>query len=162
MMRMALLSQLSRIHGIGLKIIGISFSDVLMAAATDRQRWFEVGSSLVAVDSLIHNLFHRTGILARWNSDHAYGPSCYGKGGCALIVDRLARDIDARIYAPEFPCYFPRFIEHCLWAFSAEAHLDICNGNAIDDTCRCKQRECPIYMRCARVALRVRSGSLDR
>lgn len=154
LMRSALLSQLSRIHGIGLKIIGISFSDILMAAPEGRRHWFEVGSSLVAVDSLIHNLFHRTGIMARWNSEHAYGPSCYGKCGCALIIDRLAREIDARTYAPEFPCYFPRFIEHCLWAFSAEPHLDICNGNAIDDTRRCRQRECPIYAGCARIALR--------
>jgi hypothetical protein len=154
MMRSALLSRLSRIHGIGLKVIGISFSDILMAAPDNRERWFEVGSSLVAVDSLIHNLFHRTGILARWNGEHAYGPSCYGKHGCALIIDRLAREIDARNYAPEFPCYFPRFIEHCLWAFSAEAHLDICNGNTVDDTRRCDQHDCPVYAGCARLALR--------
>jgi hypothetical protein len=154
LMRSALLSPLSRIHGVGLKIIGISFSDILMAAQGDRPRWSEVGSSLVAVDSLIHNLFHRTGILRRWNAEHAYGPSCYGKRGCALVIDRLAREIDARNYAPEFPCYFPRFIEHCLWAFSAGSQLGICNGNAIDDTRRCRQRECPIYADCARVALR--------
>ena len=36
--------------------------------------------SLVAVDTLVHNFLHRTGILRRLCADHPYGDRCYRAG----------------------------------------------------------------------------------
>src|SRR3712207_7796261 len=43
-------------------------------------------------------LFRSTGILRRFEAEHAYGPLCYGAGGCAEIFEGLARQVDARAF----------------------------------------------------------------
>jgi hypothetical protein len=107
-----------------------------------------------AVDRLVHNFFRRTGILANLHSDHTYGAGCYASRGCAGIIDRFARQIDARALDPDLPAYFPRFIQHAVWAYCAQQELNICNGNRIDDRARCQQKSCSIYRECGRVALK--------
>jgi hypothetical protein len=37
---------------------------------------------MIAVDTLVHNFLHRTGILHRLDASHAYGPACYH--GCPV------------------------------------------------------------------------------
>jgi hypothetical protein len=34
--------------------------------------WIEVGGSMIAIDTLVHNFLHRTGILHRFNANHLY------------------------------------------------------------------------------------------
>jgi hypothetical protein len=36
---------------------------------------------MIAIDTLVHNFLHRTGILHRFGADHAYGSACYRRGG---------------------------------------------------------------------------------
>jgi hypothetical protein len=31
---------------------------------------------MIAIDTLVHNWLHRTGILHRFEADHAYGMAC--------------------------------------------------------------------------------------
>ncbi len=66
---------------------------------------------LIAVDTLVHNFLHRTGILARFKAGHPYGPGCYRPGGCAEIVRLVASQIDARQFNRDFPQIFPRFVQ---------------------------------------------------
>ena len=63
---------------------------------------------MVAVDTLVHNFLHRTGILRRFVAEHAYGAVCYRPGGCADIIAAVAQQIDARAFNPGFPKAFPR------------------------------------------------------
>ena len=109
---------------------------------------------MVAVDTLVHNWMHRTGILRRLGTDHAYGPRCYGLGGCAEIIEEAVRAIDAREFSPSFPQPFPRFVQAAIWRFCAYYGLGICNGNRIDDRRRCEQIDCCLFARCDRQALR--------
>lgn len=153
-MRAALLAPLKALHGASDKILSMTFADLLMAGDPGRPRWVEVGSSMIAIDTLVHAFLHRTGILQRFKSQHSYGPACYGEYGCAAIIDRLARQLDARAFDPEFPDYFPRFIQFSIWAFCAQQHQNICNGNRIDDDARCSQSYCPVYSACGRIPLR--------
>ena len=157
-MRAALLNRLRAIHSASDKILSMTFADLLIAGDPDRPRWKEVGASMIAVDSLVHAFLHRTAILHRLHSQHAYGPACYGKDGCASVIDRLARQIDARTYDPEFPAYFPRFIQYSIWTFCAQQGLDICNGNRIDDSARCRQQNCCLFSKCGRIPLRWTDG----
>jgi hypothetical protein len=96
---------------------------------------------------------HRTGILMRFGARHAYGTKCYSETGCAAIILRLARRIDARAFNPEFPRLFPRFVQHAIWRFCAQSGFDQCNGNKINDRGRCKLSDCALFRQCGRQAL---------
>ena len=100
-------------------MLAIGLSGILIRAANVRPRWFEVGVQLVAVDTLVHNFLHRTGILKRLKATHPYGVGCYRPGGCAEIIARVARQIDARAFNPSFPALFPRFVQLAIWSIAA-------------------------------------------
>ncbi len=101
--------------------------------------------TFIAIDTLVHNFLHRTGILARLDR-------CYRPGGCAILA-LVAAKIDAREFNPTFPKTFPRFVQSAIWRYCAENGLDICNGNRIDDDARCDNAHCQLFQRCDRVAL---------
>jgi hypothetical protein len=61
--------------------------------------------------------------------------------------------MDARETNSNYPEFFPRFVQHSIWRWCAQLHLDICNGNQIDDSDRCGNKGCPLYHLCDRVAL---------
>ena len=46
---------------------------------------------MIAIDTLVHNLLVRTGILARFAADHSYGAACYQASGCAEIIEAVAQ-----------------------------------------------------------------------
>jgi len=106
---------------------------------------------MVAVDTLVHNFLHRTGILHRFQADHAYGIACYRSGGCAEIIETVARQIDAKQFDRRFPRSFPRFVQHAIWHYCSQQGLGICNGNQIDDRKRCTNKECDLYSICYRI-----------
>jgi hypothetical protein len=156
-MRQALLEPLRCIHGVSHKVLSMALADPLLGADPNRERWVTTGASMVAVDTLVHNWLHRTGILRRLEAEHAYGPACYGPGGCASIIEQAAQHIDAREFCPDGPAFFPRLVQKAVWLFCAESGLGICNGNRIDDRDRCAQHACPLFATCERVPLRPRA-----
>jgi hypothetical protein len=135
-------SLLRCIYGVSDKVLCVALADLLLGASQQRPVWREVGATLVAVDTLVHNLLHRTGILRRLGAQHPYGERCYRAGGCADILALLAANIDARQFNPTFPKSFPRFVQSAVWRYCAADGLDICNGNRIDDESRCDNRHC--------------------
>lgn len=153
-LRDALIEPLSHIHGVSNKVLSMALADLLLAGDPRRVLWTEAGAVMIAVDTLVHNFLHRTGLLKRLGADHPYGPACYTPDGCAEILQRLAATIDARDFNPAFPTKFPRFVQHAVWRFCAESGLDECNGRQIDDRARCDRRECPIFRLCDRVPLK--------
>ena len=152
--REAIISPLRNVYGVADKVLAMALADLLLSAGAQRPRWRQVGASLVAVDTLVHNFLHRTGILRRLRAEHAYGERCYRAGGCADIIALLAASIDARQFNPTFLKAFPRFVQHAIWRYCAGDGLDICNGNRIDDDARCDNRHCQLFRHCDRVALR--------
>jgi hypothetical protein len=108
---------------------------------------------MIAIDTLVHNFLHRTGILHRFGADHAYGSACYRRGGCAEIIETVADRIDARAFNPSFPAVFPRFVQHAIWRYCARSGLDVCNGNRVDDRKSCDNVYCQIHSICDRIAL---------
>ena len=153
-LRQVLLEPLGHIYGVSNKVLSMALSDLLLAGDAKRSAWIEAGGAMIAIDTLVHNFLHRTGILRQLGADHAYGPGCYRPGGCADIIERIAGKIDARGFNPSFPANFPRFVQFAIWRFCAEAGLNRCNGNRIDDRAPCDQTDCPVFDRCARVALK--------
>ena len=58
-----LIEPLRNVYGVSDKVLAMALSGILIGAADVRPRWLEVGVHLIAVDTLVHNFLHRTGIL---------------------------------------------------------------------------------------------------
>jgi hypothetical protein len=151
-MRAALIEPLKEVYGVSDKVLMMTLSQLLIGGSGDR-RWFEVGGSMIAVDTLVHNFLHRTGILHRLEASHAYGPACYQQGGCADVIETIAHEIDARRFNRTFPKVFPRFVQRAIWRYCSQEGFDICNGNRIDDRAQCENKDCELYSRCDRASL---------
>ena len=151
--REALIGPLRNIYGVSDKVLAMTLSCILLGAPSERQAWIEVGGSMIAIDTLVHNFMHRTGILHRFNASHAYGEQCYQPGCCADIVREVAARIDARQFNQQFPRTFPRFVQHAIWRYCAQQGLAVCNGNRIDDRQSCRNIYCQIYSICDRISL---------
>ena len=152
-MREAVIGPLREIYGVSDKVLSMALSSILLGAPNKLRLWREVGASMVAIDTLVHNFLHRTGILHRFGAAHAYGSACYRPGGCAEIIAAVADRIDARAFNPAFPAVFPRFVQHAIWRYCAQTGLDVCNGNRIDDRKSCENVYCQIHNICDRIAL---------
>jgi hypothetical protein len=153
-MREAVIGPLRNIYGLSDKVLAMALSCILLAAPKGRPHWVEVGASMIAIDTLVHNFLHRTGILRRFNADHAYGPGCYQTDGCADIIAAVSDQIDAREFGRSYPQKFQRFVQNAIWRFCSEQWSDVCNGNRIDDRQACQNVSCRIYGICDKVTLK--------
>ena len=102
---------------------------------------------MIAIDTLVHNFLHRTGIAQTLGSAHPYGPACYAEHGCAEIMASLSSQIDARAFNPAYPQVFPRFVQHAIWRYCAQGGLSVCNEASIAWREAC--RYCRIRQYCA-------------
>jgi hypothetical protein len=148
-----LIGPMRNIYGVSDKILTMSLSGLLLCASDGRQHWFETGKGMIAVDTLVHNFLHRTGLLEVCGDPHGYGAKCYAVGGCAEIISAVACQIDASAFNRQFPRAFPRFVQHAIWRFCAADGLDICNGNRIDDRKSCQNTFCRLLNKCDRKSL---------
>src|ERR1700722_11082564 len=131
----------------------MALSQLLLGAPRSQRHWREVGGTMIAVDTLVHNFLHRTGILQRFIAEHRYGPACYRPRGTAAIIDSVSGKIDASQFDRRFPEIFPRFVQYAIWRYCSQQGLDICNGNQIDDRKRCRNSQCQLYPDCDRITL---------
>jgi hypothetical protein len=152
-MRDALIAPLREIYGVSDKVLTMALSSLLLGAPKRMRLWHEVGASMIAIDTLVHNFLHRTGILHRFDVAHAYGSACYRPGCCADVIQAVAERIDARVFNPAFPMVFPRFVQHAIWRYCAQSGLAVCNGNRIDDRKSCDNVYCQINNICDRIVL---------
>jgi hypothetical protein len=150
----ALVEPLRNVYGVSDKLLNMTLADILLAAPATQPLWFATGSSMIAIDTLVHNFLQRTGIQRTLGAKHEFGPACYATGGCADIVSRIARRIDARQFNPNYPRHFPRFVQHAIWRYCAQSELNVCNGNNIDDGFRCRNGNCALFRHCDRTPLR--------
>jgi hypothetical protein len=143
-LREALIGPLREVYGVSDKVLTMTLSSILIGAPKRLHVWHEVGGSMIAIDTLVHNFLVRTGILARFDAVHSYGAACYQVGGCADVIAAVAIRIDARQFNAGFPQPFPRFVQHAIWRYCAQSGLDVCNGNRIDDRKSCDNIYCQI------------------
>jgi hypothetical protein len=156
----ALVGPLRNVYGVSDKILMMTLSTLLIGARSQRPIWFETGKAMIAVDTLVHNFLHRTGILGTCGTPHAYGAACYAHGGCAEIIRTLADRIEARTLNRAFPQKFPRFVQNAIWRFCAGDGLNLCNGNRIDDRHACEIDYCYLYQKCSREPLKSQKKSM--
>jgi hypothetical protein len=150
----ALVGPLRHVYGVSDKILTMTLSSLLMAAPVSKPRWFEVGKGMIAVDTLVHNFLHRTGVLADFGAQHSYGLGCYAPGGCADIIRSISAEIDATAFNRCFPRSFPRFVQHAIWRYCAGDGLNICNGNQIEDRKSCEMSFCQLFKICRKMPIK--------
>ena len=63
-LREALIGPLREVYGVSDKVLTMTLSCILLAAPKRLRRWQQVGASMIAIDTLVHNFLVRTGILA--------------------------------------------------------------------------------------------------
>jgi hypothetical protein len=151
----SVIEPLRHVHGISDKVLNMTLANLLLAGDPGRELWVEAGAGMIAIDTLVHNWLHRSGVLSQMKAGHAYGAGCYRPGGCSTIIEQVALRIDARDFNRRFPAVFPRFVQKTIWHFCAGQGFDQCNGNQIDDAGRCGLRQCPLFKGCGRVALNI-------
>jgi hypothetical protein len=149
----AVVGPLKGVYGAADKVLSMTLSALLLGGKPHDQRWLDLGASMIAIDTLVHNFLTRTGILARAHARHAYGPHCYGPKGCAALVAALSDAIDARQFNDEFPRHFPRYLQLAIWRYSSIEGLGLCNGTRINDLRRCENTLCRLYEQCDRIKL---------
>jgi hypothetical protein len=150
----ALIGPLRNVYGVSDKVLMMALSTLLIGARKQRPMWFETGKAMIAVDTLVHNFLHRTGILQGCGTPHTYGAACYRRGGCAEIIRAVSDRIDARTLNRAFPQTFPRFVQNAIWRFCAGDGLNLCNGNRVDDRQACQISYCHLYQKCSRIPLK--------
>ena len=152
-LRESLIGPLRNVYGVADKVLATTLSSLLLAAAAEihfGSRWVR----LLLQSTPWSIILERTGFLGRFSAEHPYGPGCYRPGGCDAVLRMIAAHIDAREFNPTFPARFPRFVQNAIWRYCAEAGLDVCNGNRIDDSERCGNAYCQLFRECDRIALR--------
>jgi hypothetical protein len=150
-----LIGPLRNVYGVSDKILTMTLSGLLLGVSDDRPNWFETGKGMIAIDTLVHNFLHRTGILDDCGAPHGFGVACYGPGGCAEIIRTAACQIDASAFNGRFPREFPRFVQHAIWRFCAADGLNVCNGNRIDDRKSCQNTYCQLFNKCRHKQLKL-------
>jgi hypothetical protein len=60
-LREALIGPLREVYGVSDKVLTMTLSGILLAASENRPLWIEVGASMIAIDTLVHNWLVRTG-----------------------------------------------------------------------------------------------------
>jgi hypothetical protein len=122
------IKKVTAIVNVGPKLAHMALSCLFLTAypGWDYRR---VGAQMIAVDTLVHNFLHRTGMLDSYQLDHPYGPRCHTQAGCLGVIHDLAIRIDCREFNPTLPPHFPRFIQYYIWAYCGQSGENICNGN---------------------------------
>jgi hypothetical protein len=69
----ALIGPLRNVYGVSDKVLTMALSSLLIGARGQRPVWFETGKAMMAIDTLVHNFLHRTGILEGCGTPHVYG-----------------------------------------------------------------------------------------
>ena len=146
-----LVTDFKQIFGVGDKLANMTLSSFLLSNQNN-QTYVRVGQAMIAVDTLVHNFLHRTGVLKFYNCQHNYGPGC--SKDCISIIDSLTKKIDARQFNQAHPKYFPRFVQFSIWRFCSITGENICNGVNINDGKPCNQEDCPLYQLCDHIALK--------
>src|ERR1700735_3640523 len=72
-LREALIGPLREVYGVSDKVLTMTLSCILMAAPKRLHLWHDVGASMIAIDTLVHNFLVRTGILKRFEAEHSHG-----------------------------------------------------------------------------------------
>jgi hypothetical protein len=74
------------VYGVSNKVLAMALAELLLGGDAKRPIWVEAGTVMIAIDTLVHNFLHRTGILQDLHAEHLYGPGCYAPAAMPRLV----------------------------------------------------------------------------
>ena len=152
-MAAALIEPMREIYGVSDKVLAMALSSLLLGAPKKMVCSIRSAASMIAIDTLVHNLLHRTGILARFNANHLYGAACYGLAAAPTLLQPSRADrrpaVQSGVSADLSAVRPVRGL-----AVLRQNGFDVCNGNRINDSQRCGNLACRVRPMCDRSALR--------
>jgi len=80
-------------------------------------------NDFIVIDTLVHNFFHRTGILKALGREHNYNSEfCHTEEYCKGIILEIAQKVDIRdlLEDDNFQAFEPRLIQLCIWLQCAD------------------------------------------
>jgi hypothetical protein len=107
----AVVGPLRHVHGVSDKILTMTLSYLFLGS--QNPRWTEAGAHMIAIDTLVHNFLHRTGILHRLGAGHPYGLGCYQPNGCADIIRNVFGQPRCPALQSQLPEGFPAVRPAC-------------------------------------------------
>lgn len=163
--KVTLVASLSAVEGVSAKLANMTFAALMIGGRANDADWMGVASLMVTVDSLIHNMIERTGVLAAFGAEHAYGPRCYGPNGCEAVIYTLTEAIRARemaaspkneppdTCASRLPQLAPIEVQKALWRFCTAGVLNFCNVARVGSGPSCHAVDiCPVHQHCQRAS----------
>lgn len=140
------------IYGVNNKLSNMALADMLIGWDKKKSDWMRVGCSMIAIDSLVHNFMHRTGILKYYKAEHRYG-ECYDENSCFDIIYNLSNKINCNKIFSSYPEFFPRHIQFSIWRFCSKGNSNICNGNNINKIQYFCKNNCAFDNICSKIPL---------
>lgn len=135
--RRLLIEGLSTVDGIASKLANMVLTDLLIGGRPKDEDWFALGTRMITIDSLVHKMFERTGILTAFKQPHAYGPECYGPKGCEAILRRVAGMMEEANTLPSAEAN-AMSVQKAIWRFCAADQLSLCNAASVGKGSKCQ------------------------
>jgi hypothetical protein len=130
-----LVGEMAQIFNVGRKLTNMTLSGLLYAR-NGNWNYSRVYPHMVAVDTLVHEFLHRTGTLKLFGREHKYGEACHSPEGCVGVINDISRQIDCTRYSGEYPEYYPRMVQACIWKFCTDScNRNECKYDKLDNLC---------------------------
>jgi hypothetical protein len=132
-----LVGEMDQIFNVGPKLANMTLSELLSVKKVKGWDYSQLFPHMVAVDTLVHEFLHRTGTLKLYGLEHKYGESvCHSQNGCVGVINNISRQIDCKRYSEEYPEYYPRMVQVCIWKFCTDScNKNNCKYDQLDDLC---------------------------
>lgn len=148
----ALIGPLRTIWGVSDKLLTMALSSLLIGARDQRPLWFKTGTTMIAVDTLVHNGPVRSSRGLRYPPSVWRGLLCRGRlrrnhqgnrgpDRCPRLQSKLSKSIPAFCSARDL-------------AILLRGGLNLCNGNRIAATEPCRIDYCHLFRICDRKSLK--------
>lgn len=148
--RSILVEGLSTVDGVASKLANMVLTDLLIGGRPNDWDWFSLGTTMITVDTLVHKMFDRTGVLAAFDTAHNYGPGCYGPKGCEAILRRVANILGERSAIPDVEAN-AMSVQKAIWRFCAADELNLCNAASVGSETSCRNADqCAASQFCAK------------
>ena len=107
--------------------------------------WIEVGGSMIAIDTLVHDFLHPTGVSRSVQGEAPVRVGLLSTRPLLGYHSIVAEHIDARQFNPAFPQLFPGS-SSTRFGSSSAGRPDVCTGDRINVARRCSNMDCRVRL----------------
>ena len=122
-MRGSLIEPLRHVYGVSDKVLTMALSCILLGAPKRMRLWREVGGSMIAIDTLVHNFLTEPASWLGSMRTICTGWLATGPAAAPTLFKLWQNGSTPGSSARYIPQVFPRFVQHAIWKYRARAAL---------------------------------------